>query len=92
MGNKKTKKRNRGYVRARRAREVPGDDVKILNADKGKNKRMRKRLRQAKVRDDEAVNLNPRSLKFGSMNVDGINEDSRYGVETLLQNRKFDVC
>ena len=28
---------------------------------------------------------------FGSMNVNGVNEESRLGIETLLKDRNFDV-
>ena len=93
MGNKKTSKRNRSYVRKRRAARaaVPEEEVKVTMVDEGKNKRMRQRFKQKDRRRLCTSNPVSQFLKFGSINVDGITEASRYGVETLLEKRNYDV-
>ena len=93
MGKKKTYKRNRRYVRARSYRvNRDGGGGSMATSNEGKNKRMRKKILERQIRRGD-INPQPNIsyLKIGSINVDGINEASRYGVETLLQERNFDV-
>ena len=53
---------------------------------------MRQNIRERQVvRETRHSQNNYQSLKFGSINVDGINEGSKYGVEKLIQERKYDV-
>ena len=80
-------------MRKRRAARaaVPEEEVKVAMVDEGKNKRMRQRFKQKDRRRLCTSNPVSQFLKFGSINVDGITEASRYGVETLLEKRNFDV-
>ena len=92
MGKKNTYKRNRRYVRARSYRVNGDGGGSMATSNEGKNKRIRKKILEKQIRRG---NINPQPnisyLKIGSLNVYGINEASRYGVETLLQERNFDV-
>ena len=54
--------------------------------------RRRQNIRERQVaRETSHPQTNYQSLKFGSINVDGINEGSKYGVQKLIQERKYDV-
>ena len=89
MGTAKTYKRNRNHIlkRIRDRQQQPSGHV-----DKGKNKRRRQRLAERQPRSEKMqISRISKVLKFGSMNVNGVNEESRLGIETLLKNRNFDV-
>ena len=93
MGKKKTQKRNRRYIRAKALRIPTDTKGPVGNGDVvGRNKRRRQQIREREVvRETSRPPTNYQSLKFGSINVDGINEGSKHGVETLIQERKYDV-
>lgn len=93
MGKKKTQKRNRRYVRAKALRIPTVTKGPVATGDVvGRNKRRRQKIRERQVaRETSHPQTNYQSLKFGSLNVDGINEGSKYGVEKLIQERKYDV-
>ena len=89
MGTAKTYKRNRNHIlkRIRERHRRPSGHI-----DEGKNKRRRQRLAESQPRSENMQTSHvSQVLKFGSMNVNGVNEESRLGIETLLKNRNFDV-
>ena len=88
MGKNKNKKRNRSKVR-KRIRDQAQNQAKNQTKIIGKNKRRRVDInKRAKFKpNDGTVEI----LKFGSINVDGINEATKHSVEKLLSDRKFDV-
>ena len=90
MGKKKTSKRNRGYIRRRIRERVSRNGETKLNTDQGKNVKRRHHIKENVPRGGSSQ-PNHHFLKFGCMNVDGINEASRCGVEALLQTRNYDV-
>ena len=89
MGKKnKNMKRNRSKVR-KRIRDQAQNQAKNQTKVIGKNKRRRPNLKKtAKFKPNVGT---AEILKFGSINVDGMNEASKHSVEKLLYERKFDV-
>ena len=90
MGKKRNSNRNRGYIKQRIKERLSRNGETSLNADEGKNVKRRQLIKE-KVPRGGSSQPNYQFLKFGCMNVDGINEASRCGVEALLQTRNYDV-
>ena len=93
MRTKGTNKRSNTYVRNRMKRKLTLESDNLKQTSKKGKRAIRPLLKTRKIgnptRDCSMVYRSV--LRFGSINVDGINESSRQHVETMLYEKKFDV-
>ena len=62
----------------------------VHNAERGKRRQARQRMKSKQVKD--VVNsVQPEKLKFGAINVDGLDLQTDAALKDLLASRDFDV-
>ena len=88
----KSKKHHDARVRRRiyRANTNKIIDKLVRNVSKvGSNKHRRAYLETKSIKEKEAPQ--PGKLKFGSINVDGMDEETNAAIKNLILSRDFDV-
>ena len=84
----------RHCVRQKQSRRILGRITYSPNEHKGKwNKKLREELakRSDKSQVEGVVTSHASEIKFGSMNLDGLNHESHLAVSELLEKYQFDV-
>ena len=84
------KDRNKGYVRKRTSKYI---DRLTYDPSRHNRKEVRKRLQTLQVRQmEEHVPPDPKQVvKFGSININGLDLDSGWAVQELLKKKELDV-
>lgn len=88
------KSRNERYARLRtKLRTTKYIDRLTYDPDKHKRKEARRRIKELDDREIQQPNLpDPKpAIKFGAINVNGLDLDSGWAVQELLKNKNFDV-
>ena len=90
MGSERNARQARHRTRLRTTKYI---DRLTYNPTKHKRKDARKRMKALHARELHHPNPpDPRpALKFGAINVNGLDLDSCWAVQELLKNKKFDV-
>ena len=84
------KDRHKGNVRMRTAKYI---DRLTYDPSRHKRKEVRKRLQALQARQmEQHVPPDPKQVvKFGSININGLDLDSGWAVQELLKNKELDV-
>ena len=92
MRSKGKNKRSNTYVRNRLKKKQAHESSQQQSHKK--SKRAHRQLLKSKPAQHyprESIAFSRGVMRFGSINVDGINESSRHSVETMLYEKDFDV-
>ena len=89
-------KRNLRHIRLKKPQHISKKIVDKLTYNPGihkqqKTRNLRKKLQQQTLPLNTPPPPPPQTIKFGSINVNGLDVEAAWAVEKLLEDRKFDV-